>query len=220
MWSTNSRRTSNRSKNWCVKRSARSPPNTPAPSACRTPEFSCQSTSRESSAGRRFALALVVGTGLPGRPSPSQRVDQFAIRPYEIDGVIGVQPRVAAWVQLDQPIGSRDGDDAGLGGHFEHAQPVKLTAGGHMHSADDKGALAHRERAQYLQADRGADEPGCCLLDGGAHILKTEALRYREAQRAVVNAQYQRNIGPVLLGRRLGAQHFGEHNAGFDVNDV
>jgi len=94
-----------------------------------------RSTSRDSSAGLRVTFALLVG-GRAGRPAFAQGVDQFAIRPDQVDGVVGVQPRVTARVELDQAVGRRDGDDAGLTGHLEHAQPVELAAGGHLHSAD------------------------------------------------------------------------------------
>lgn len=52
----------------------------------------------------RCALLVgrLVGRGLLGWQSFAQRGEQFAVGTDEVDGVIGVQSGIAAWVQLDQ----------------------------------------------------------------------------------------------------------------------
>ena len=123
-------------------------------------------------------------------------------------------------MQLDRRVLAGDRDDAGLRGQLEHLQPVELAAGGHVHSADHEGALPDRKRPQHLQAHRGADEPRRGQLDGRPNVLEPEPLRHRGSQRAVVDPQHHRNIGPDDLGHHPGPQHLAQHDPGLDVDHV
>lgn len=155
-----------------------------------------------------------------GAAALAQRLQQLAIRTHQVDGVAGPEPGVAAGMQLDGRVPTSDRDDPGLGGHFEHPQPVELAAGRHVHGADHEGPLPDRERAQHLQAHRGADEPGRRQVDGGSDVFEPEPLGHRIAQGAVIDAQHDRHVGPVHLGHHPRPQHLAQHDPDLDVDHV
>ncbi len=154
--------------------------------------------------------------------NPSRSVcQQFPVRTDEVDGVAGPKPRFAPWVQLDRCVLSGDHDDAGLGRHLLHRQPVEFTALGYMHCTDHERALRDRERAQHLQAHRGADEPRARPTRrwNGRSRKRTAAQPPSPARGRKPGAPG--NVGAAVdLGHHSRPQHLGQHDPGFDVDHV
>ena len=91
-------------------------------------------------------------------------------------------------MQQNRLPGPRDGDDPRLSRKVGHSHAVELTAQLDVHAADHERTLSHREGADNLEAEGGADEPWRGEIHCGTDVFETEAVCYCGAERAVVGS--------------------------------